>query len=65
MPVTATTALAKRGLSLLEAKRTIEKLVAEGHAVVELPTVEDRYTVQQELAEAGVACAPCSEGRQR
>jgi putative transcriptional regulator len=52
--VAATMTLAKRGLSLLKAKRTVEEMVASGRAIVELPMVEDQTAVVRELAEAGV-----------
>jgi DNA-binding transcriptional regulator YiaG len=61
-PVSATLALAKRGLSLLKAKRAVEEMVKKGLAVLELPMVEDRRAVQAELIEAGVSARPRAEG---
>lgn len=46
--------LARRGLSMLKAKRHIETLLEQGKAFVQLPTVEDPQAVTQELAAAGV-----------
>lgn len=61
-PVSATLALAKRGLSLLKAKRAVEEMTQKGLAVLELPTVESRRTLQTELREAGVNASPRAEG---
>ena len=55
--IDATHALARRGLSLLRAKRAIERLVAEGRVFVALPTVEDPAALTADLAAAGVAAA--------
>ena len=52
--VPATLALAKRGLSLLRAKRAIGEMLSRGRAVVKLPTVEDQSTLRAELAKLGV-----------
>ncbi|CAH2605876.1 Helix-turn-helix domain-containing protein (plasmid) [Rhodovastum atsumiense] len=51
-------ALARRGLSLLRAKRAMEELLMTGRAFVDLPTVEDRAALATELTEAGIAAAP-------
>jgi putative transcriptional regulator len=51
-------ALARRGLTMLRAKRAVEALVANGRVFVELPIVEDRAVLRDELARAGVAAAP-------
>lgn len=56
--IDATLALARRGLSLLRAKRAIEALVEDGRVFVDLPTVEDHDTLRDELAGAGIAAAP-------
>jgi DNA-binding transcriptional regulator YiaG len=61
-PISATMALAKRGLSMLKAKRTVEEMITKGVAVLELPTVEDRSALQNELIEAGVHARPRAEG---
>ena len=50
--------LARRGLSLLRAKRAMEELFDKGSVFVDLPVVEDRGALVAELAEAGVAAAP-------
>ena len=52
--VPATLALAKRGLSLLRAKRAIEEMLSSGRAVVKLPTVEDQSTLRAELTKLGI-----------
>jgi GNAT superfamily N-acetyltransferase len=59
--VSATMALAKRGLSLLKAKRAVEEMVANGLVLVELPMVEDRAAVESDLAAAGI-CATQRSG---
>lgn len=55
--VTAAISLAKRGISLLKAKRAMEELLASGRAVVLLPTVEDASTLAAELEASGVRSA--------
>jgi len=50
-------ALARRGLTLLRAKRAMEEMVATGRCFVELPTVEDAAAVIADLASAGIAAA--------
>lgn len=47
-------ALAKRGLSMLKAKRAVEVMIAAGHVIVELPTVESSDAVAADLKAAGV-----------
>ncbi len=61
-PVTAALVLAKRGLSLLKAKRAVEEMAQKGLAVLELPTVENQRTVRNELIKAGVNARPRVEG---
>ncbi len=51
-------ALARRGLTMLRAKRVIEALVADGRVFVDLPTVEDHKALAEDLARAGIAAAP-------
>jgi putative transcriptional regulator len=51
-------ALARRGLTMLRAKRAIEALVADGRVFVDLPTVEDSRALTADLARAGIAAAP-------
>lgn len=53
--VLAALALAARGLSLLKAKRVLEEVLATGHALVELPTVEDAGRLAEDLRKAGCA----------
>jgi DNA-binding transcriptional regulator YiaG len=52
-PVTASEALARRGLTLLRAKRAVEETMQNGRAVIEVPTVESRQLLAAELANAG------------
>ncbi len=49
--------LARRGVTMLRAKRTIEALLEDGRVFVELPTVEDVQAVVRDLAGAGIASA--------
>lgn len=49
--------LARRGLSLLRAKRAMEELLDTGCSVVELPRLEDEAVLAAELAAAGIAGA--------
>jgi DNA-binding transcriptional regulator YiaG len=51
--ITAIESLAKRGITLLRAKRTIEAVVENGEAVVHLPTVEHVTKLARELRSAG------------
>src|ERR1700712_1763863 len=51
-------ALARRGLTMLKAKRAIEALVEDGRVFVRLPTAEDRQALREELARAGIRAAP-------
>lgn len=55
--IDATHALARRGLSMLRAKRAIESLVEKGRVFVDLPTVEDTEALTADLAKAGIAAA--------
>ena len=48
-------ALARRGLTMLRAKRAIEALVGEDQVFVGLPTVEAPRAVVAERAKAGIA----------
>jgi len=57
LTVTAALALAKRGASLLRAKRATDALLASGRAFIDLPTVEDRAALLRELAECGMVAA--------
>jgi putative transcriptional regulator len=51
-------ALARRGLTMLRAKRAIEALIEDGRIFVNLPTVEDPQALAADLAHAGIAAAP-------
>lgn len=53
--ILASTSLARRGVSLLKAKRTIEAMLAAEPAYVHLPMVDDTAALVAELARAGVA----------
>lgn len=50
--------LARRGLTMLKAKRHIEALVEHGVTFVHLPTVGDPQAVVAELTQAGIGTAP-------
>ena len=50
-------ALAKRGVSMLRAKRAVEEMIEQGRAVVLLPKVEHEATLAKELAAAGCIAA--------
>jgi DNA-binding transcriptional regulator YiaG len=52
--IDATMALARRGLTLLKAKRLIEAVVEHGDAAVTVPTVESLAVLMAELDAAGV-----------
>jgi DNA-binding transcriptional regulator YiaG len=55
--IDATGILARRGLSVLKAKRTIEAMVEHGEARVHVPTVESVKTLTRELKAVGVRAA--------
>ena len=55
--VDCTLLLARRGATLLRAKRAVEQMIASGRASISLPSVEDPATLIAELAKAGVAAA--------
>ena len=52
--ILASESLARRGLTLLRAKRAVEEMLQSGRIVVELPSVESRQQLVAELADAGV-----------
>jgi putative transcriptional regulator len=56
-PIIATRALARRGLSLLLAKRAIEAALETGVHAAKLPSVEDRDALIAELRGAGIQAA--------
>jgi len=53
--VSAVLALAKRGVTMLVAKRALEAMLERSVGVVHVPTVESRVKLARELAAAGVA----------
>jgi putative transcriptional regulator len=55
--IDATHALARRGLSMLRAKRAVESLLEKGRIFVDLPMVEDTKVLTDDLAKAGIAAA--------
>jgi putative transcriptional regulator len=55
--IDATDALARRGMTMLRAKRATETLLEKGRVFVDLPTVEDAQVLIAELAAAGIAAA--------
>jgi putative transcriptional regulator len=55
--IDATHALARRGMTMLRAKRAIESLVEKGRVFVDLPTVEDTSALTADLGKAGIAAA--------
>jgi len=55
--------LARRGMTLLRAKRAMEELVDTGRSFVDLPMVEDASALTDELARAGIAAAPVQPPR--
>lgn len=52
--VSASRELARRGLTLLRAKRTVEAVLELGFTAIRLPAVEDRATLAQSLRKAGI-----------
>src|SRR5438477_131510 len=52
--VTATESLAKRGLTLLQAKRSATRLANGQSIAVEIPKVEDRESFERELRRIGI-----------
>lgn len=56
--IDATLALAKRGVTMLRAKRALEAVLDRGRALVVLPTVEDDSALQGDLENAGVSIRP-------
>jgi putative transcriptional regulator len=52
--IDATMALARRGMTMLRAKRAIEAMLDDGEVAVEVPTVEDRDALAAELRKVGI-----------
>jgi DNA-binding transcriptional regulator YiaG len=50
-------ALAKRGISLLRAKRAVEEMIERGRVVLLLPKIESGPVLARELADAGCIAA--------
>jgi putative transcriptional regulator len=57
-------ALARRGMTMLRAKRAVESLIETGRVFVELPMVDDIRGVVDDLRLSGIVAAPV-ETRQR
>jgi putative transcriptional regulator len=55
--IDATHALARRGISMLQAKRAIETLLEKGRVFVDLPMVEDTTALTNDLTKAGITAA--------
>ena len=55
--IDATMALARRGMTMLRAKRAVEAMLEDGEVVVEVPMVEDLSALATELRKAGVKAA--------
>lgn len=53
--IPAVTALVRRGVGLLPAKRAVESCRDTGHAILEVPTVEDRSALSDELSACAIA----------
>jgi len=52
--VSAALALVSRGLSMREARDTMDIMVERGEVTVKLPTIEDGHALASELAECGI-----------
>jgi len=50
-------ALARRGMTMLRAKRAIEAMLEDGEVAVDVPTVEDVGVLARELRRAGIKVA--------
>jgi len=55
--IDAVNALARRGMSLLQAKRAVERMIESGEASIHLSTVEGERELARELGAAGVSAA--------
>ena len=53
--VSAALALARRGISLLEAKRGVEAVMEHGQADLRVPKVDDEQALLDDLHQAGIA----------
>lgn len=61
--IDATLALARRGATMLRAKRALEAVLERGFAVLDLPLVEDAQALRHELEQAGIAARLVSAPR--
>jgi len=55
-------ALARRGMTMLRAKRALEAMLEDGEVAVEVPTVHDLSALASELRKAGVEAARIATG---
>ena len=60
--VIAALALARRGMTLLGAKRALEEMQASGSALVVVPTVEDVTALSRALDAAGIGARTLANG---
>ena len=60
--VVAALALVRRGLSMLQAKRAMEKMMEDGEVTLRVPRVESRTELARELAQAGVITLAVGSG---
>jgi putative transcriptional regulator len=60
--IDATLALARRGMTMLRAKRAIEAMLDDGEVAVEVPTVEDLDALTRDLRNAGIEAARIVSG---
>jgi putative transcriptional regulator len=60
--IDAIMALARRGMTMLRAKRVIEALLDDGEVAIEVPTVENVSVLASELRKAGIEVARIATG---
>ena len=60
--ITATEALAKRGLTLAQGKRLMETMMQRGEAVADVPTVENAAKLARDLRKCGVDARRITHG---
>ncbi|MFD1807428.1 helix-turn-helix domain-containing protein [Gemmobacter lanyuensis] len=53
--IAATLAMVRRGTTMLKAKRAVEKALQEGDAVIDLPMVDDKKALADDLESAGMS----------
>ncbi len=56
--IDAMISLARRGVSMLTAKRAVEAVLEHGRTIIELPLVESEQVLLAELAKAGFDAVP-------